>query len=334
MQDDFEFKHCIFCGRSTDQIRLSKEHMFPSAIGGMLTFDNMVCEKCNNDLGAFIDSCAFQSNEILEAAAAFGFIEDKSKYLNRTHNIFLETEGHKIKARMVGDDIKPLPHKVSEDHMIISDEETEKTFRKLVNRDERLKEVGLSNKFIEQETEKLLRRYKEAQEGEKVESKTLGRILVKGTSTSKVSIIPRNSEDNVKLLVAKIAYEFLALVGYGNFFQSERINNLLFDSLNKYEIQPGLVIERVQAPIKGYHPFHALIVEFTEDFTFVIISFFGSISYEIIAPPMKSDFLNFHGREYDIDNLIGFQFEENWEKKTKSFWGIDKDGNRKGIASV
>jgi hypothetical protein len=330
MEED-EFKHCAFCLRTRDESPFGREHMFPYAIGGRLFFDNFICEDCNHRLGANIDCLVFESREIIEAVKKFDLSENASKYLNRNFDISLNFDGHEIQARAEKDSIKPLPHKVDDDHLIVPEEQSEEIIRKTINRDERLNKVNLDPDIIKKETEDLLKRYKEATEGEQVESKILGRVLVKNTNQSNPKITAKSKKDNLKLVCAKIAYEFLSLVAYAHFLSSKKLNQVLFDTINQKEVQKRLVIERVQSPFDEFQPLHTVILEISDTFTLLLISFFGSITYQVFAPPFETEFLKYHAKNYEIEDLVGFHFEENFEKSTKKFFGIKENGERVSI---
>ncbi|MDZ7693827.1 MAG: HNH endonuclease [Balneolaceae bacterium] len=332
--EEVEFRHCAFCLRTKDESPFGREHMFPHAIGGRLFFDNFICEDCNNRLGANIDCLVFESREIIEAVKKFNLSDDANQYLNKNFDISLDFEGHEIKAKAEKDSIKPLPHKVNDDHLIVPEEQSEEIIRKTINRDERLKEIDLDPDIIKKETADLLKRYEEATEGEKVESKILGRVLVKNTNQSKPKITPKSEKDNLRLVCAKIAYEFLSLVAYAHFISSKKLNKVLFDTINHKEVQKGLVIERVQSPFDDFQPLHTVILEINDTFTLLLISFFGTITYQIFAPPFETEFLKFHAKNYDIEDLVGFHFEENFDQSTKKFFGINENNERIPIAGI
>lgn len=332
--EEIEFRHCVFCLRTKDESPFGREHMFPQAIGGRLFFDNFVCEECNNKLGAHIDCLVFESREIIEAVRKFNLTEDPSYYLNKHFDIRLNFKSHEIRARAEQDSIKPLPYKVNDDHLIVPDEKSEEIIRKTIDRDERLKEINLSSDIIKKETDDFLNRYQEAAKGEEVESKILGRVLIKTTSESKPKITPKSNRDSLKLVCAKIAYEFLSLIAYSHFLSSKKLNKVLLNTINQKEVQKGLVIERVQSPFDEFQPLHTVILEIDDTFTILLISFFGTITYQIFAPPIETKFLQYHAKNYGINDLVGFHFEENFERSSKKFFGIKKNNNRVPIAGT
>lgn len=46
---------CIYCHRQPPDVVLTREHIFPEALGAKLVLDDAVCKNCNDELGRFVD---------------------------------------------------------------------------------------------------------------------------------------------------------------------------------------------------------------------------------------------------------------------------------------
>jgi len=69
---------------------------------------------------------------------------------------------------------------------------------------------------------------------------------------------------------------------------------------------------------------HTVVLEINDAFTHLLISFFGNITYQIFAPPFETEFLKYHAKYYNIEDIVVFHFEENFEKSTKNFFVLMK----------
>ena len=75
---------CIFC---LEEKEPTKEHIFPSAIGGTLTIDR-VCKQCNDWLGAKIDVLITDHDLILLKRAEMGMRDRAGNVINPWENVF------------------------------------------------------------------------------------------------------------------------------------------------------------------------------------------------------------------------------------------------------
>lgn len=320
------FKYCVLCLNEISQDDFSREHIIPSSIGGQIFSDEILCKKCNNDIGSAIDSKVFKHREIIELAEQFELIQDSSKYYGSAFNINIEAEGHELRGYIKKGIVYPTPQKVTEDHFIVPDEITKDTLGKLVNRDKRYNH--LSEKEKTQAINNLLQRYVETDSGSIIESKELGIHLKKGLMGDKVTFVSKETSDPLVPVFIKIFYEWLSIIAYGSFFNSGR----LFSGLRKYlatgNLENGLSVFRLNE-YREAKTLHCVIIEFDTDSTTCLISLFSKVTYQIIAPPIDLGFIESHKKNYNLDSFCGVHIEDNFGTGHKGIWIIDEKGNRK-----
>ncbi len=86
---------CLFC--PTEQEHLSREHVFPAALGGTLELEDAVCTICNNDFSKFEQALARE----LAPVRFLLQIPDRRGEVPRVEATF-ETATKKYKARLEG----------------------------------------------------------------------------------------------------------------------------------------------------------------------------------------------------------------------------------------
>ena len=244
----------------------------------------------------------FKHRDIIELAKQFGLIQETSKYYGSAFNIKIEAEGHELKGYIKKGVVYPTPQKVTDDHFIVPDEITKDTLSK----------------------------YLKAETGDIVQSKELGINLKKGLMGDKVNFESKETTDPLISLLIKVFYEWLCIIGYGSFFNSDR----LFLGLRKYlgtgVLENDISVFRLNE-YREVKPFHCVIIEFDTNSTTCLISLFSNVTYQIIAPPIDLGFIESHIKTYNVESFCGVHIEDNFDTGNKGIWIIDEQGSRKRV---
>lgn len=147
-------KICIFCLRNDLEVNFSKEHIFPQSIGGTLYIDE-VCGRCNSDPGRHIDNEILKLPEVLEAFDYLGITHDKNGITKNYYKIMGKADDIEIPFIFKDEKYEMLPQKLPNGSYILPENNFEKEIKKIINRNPRIKKLGLSKKAIEKEIEQL-----------------------------------------------------------------------------------------------------------------------------------------------------------------------------------
>ncbi|HAC16245.1 MAG TPA: hypothetical protein DCE78_09945 [Bacteroidetes bacterium] len=320
--------YCTFCLRECTTEKFSREHIIPSSIGGKIIIGNIICEDCNNYFGTKIDHKALKSIDVIELSKKFGVIDDSSRYISSAYDIKIKAEGHSLKGVMKKNEIKPLPQKISDDHLITPEEDILKTLLKIVERDSRLNHLNENERG--KAVDKLLIEYSKLNFGEEVTCKIIGRTLKKGVSGDKIEYSAKESSDPLELLILKVVFEWLVIVAYQSFFNTPTLYNLLRNSLIKQELQKGVNLIRLEET-QHSRPFHTVILQFEEYSTTAVVSLFSKITYQVFLPNMDLSFLSKYNEQYNTDSILGIQIEDHFQKNERMGSFIRANGDRISI---
>lgn len=309
--------------------KFSREHIIPSSIGGRIVVDVIICGSCNNYFGTKIDNKVLRTIEVIELSESFNIIDDASSYISSAYDIKITAEGHDLKGVMKKGQIKPLPQKITDDHLITPEKDTAKTLSKIVERNPRLKH--LSSKQKKEALEKLLIEYTNLNFGEEVNCKSIGITRKKGITGDKVEYNAKESLDPLKLLIAKVIFEWLVIITYDSFFNSTALYNLLRTSLVRLKLQKGISIIRIEETQKP-RPFHCVILQFEKGSTTAIVSLFSKITYQAFLPKIDLSFLEYYEKHYKTDSIVGIQIEDHFQKKERRACFLRENGERVPIA--
>ena len=326
---------CIFCGRTDKDVEFNREHIIPKNIGGKLFLDDTVCVDCNSKLGAQVDAETLRLPDVLRAFEKLNIPHDGDGILNRHYNVTGQLEEIELKFGRVQDNDFVFPEQRLADGSLITPEQNYfASLEKVVRRDRRLREAGLSVQEIRDELESLRCSYEHARSGDVVDCPRLGIAVRKRSDELRVGIAPRH-EANINPLIAKIAYETLFLYGGAEWFSEENseLRQLLLDSIDRTEMQRGIFVMRVEASMKDYSPVHLIRLEPHSGLTILRVVFFGHIEYVLTARPLSSVFVNNLKRLLQTGNLHAVVYQQQLDKSVKSFWTVTDDGEIKCVAS-
>lgn len=326
---------CIFCGPTDIDVAFTPEHIIPKNIGGTLFLDGAVCVKCNSKLGSRIDAETLKLPDVLRAFKALDINHDRNGILNRHYNLTGKAEDIVLRfGRAAGNDFSFPEQRLPDGSLITPEGDHLASLQKVVKRDKRLQEAGLSMQEITNGINKLRSLYEHANSGDVIEYPELGLAVRKRSEELSVDVTPRN-QANIHPLIAKIAYEMLFLYGGAQLFSEDNseLRQLLLGSIDKIEIQKGIFVMRVEARIKEYRPVHLIRLEFHSHITILRVAFFGHIEYVLTTRPLSNTFLNNLKTRLGTDNLYALVYQQQIDKATKSFWIVTEDKEVKCIAA-
>jgi len=321
---------CIFCFRTNPEITFSKEHLIPDSLGGQLILNDWVCSKCNSRFGAEFDHEVLKNPEIVAALEKLRLPHSRAQLINQNFRIrgFAGEIEVKGRATMNGFEFSPQPQ--PDGSIVHPEPEYKEPLLKSILRDQRLYDAGLTTDQIMEEYERLVETYEKAAVGEKIAWPTLGRTLVKRSEAFKIKLEPKGPGD-VSRLVAKIGYEFGFLTCYREFLSSERVAKPLHSFIMNGEKQPGFHVLRISTDFSDYVPVHFISFQVYEHVTRIVVGFFGSIAYTLIAPAFEHKVLGKIAEQYDCPDIIGVGYQQDLSRAMVSFWALLADNSIKYI---
>lgn len=319
-------KLCIYCLRDENEINFSREHIIPSNIGGKLFIDDFVCSDCNSDIGSKIDILVFGLPEILEALDKFSIPYNRSAIYRKLYKVRATSGEQILRARATQTGFEVVNQELQDGSMIISDFEFHDGFKKSIKRDSLLNQSELTNEDIRNEVQRVIYAHNDAEVGDLIESKILGRVLIKRSDKIKFQTKPRIAI-NMERFVSKITFEFLFFIGAHN--ASAIINFLepLFLLINTGEKQDPVFITRQKPLYDESQPFHAICLESAYQITRVEIILFGTVTYLLIGPALPNNFFDQYSEQFDCNDVCGIIFEQELHNSKKKFALIRKTGD-------
>ena len=127
-------------------------------------------------------------------------------------------------------------------------------------------------------------------------------------------------------LIAKIAYEFLFLLGGRYLFEDENADTCdsLLDAIAGKRPQKVNIL-RLQPDDKGYQPVHIVHLKNESNFLFVRVLLFGSIYFALISPRVTP--VIFAERSEKMRTTVaGVEFQQRLDRNAKAFWAIMEGG--------
>ena len=238
--------------------------------------------------------------------------------------------GIEFKGRATENAIEVHSKRLEDGSLICPETEYKEPLLKGILRDQRLRAAGLTEDQIKEEFQKLTKAYNKAEVGKNVIWPALGITLVKRSDTRKIKLEPKGSDD-VSRLVAKIAYEFGFILGYRDFLLSEHVAKPLHSFILTGEKQPGFHITQISTSFSDFVPIHFISFQTYEYMTRIIVGFFGTLTYMLIAPPLEHKIFQQIAEDNNCPDLIGVEYQQDMHKKTIGFWAILPDGTYKYI---
>ena len=324
--------HCIFCFKSEPEVKFSQEHLIPKCIGGNLILDDYVCAKCNSKFGAEFDHNILKKPEIVAALSKLKIPHKRVRLINNNFRVKVFTCGIEFKGRATENDIEVHPQQLKDGSLICPETEYKEPLLKGILRDQRLRAAGLTIEDIKEEFQKLTEAYNKAEVGENVTWSALGVTLVKRSDIRKIKLEPKGSDD-ISRLVAKIAYEFGFIFGYRDFLLNEHVAKPLHRFILTGKKQPSFHVTQISTNFSNFVPIHFISFQTYEHMTRIIVGFFGTLAYMLIAPPLEHKIFQQIAKDNNCSDLIGIEYQQDMHKKTIGFWAILPDGTNKLLAT-
>jgi len=324
---------CIYCAKNESEVRFNREHIIPQNIGGKLYFDDFVCVDCNSFFGSNVDIEILKLPEVLSAFESLKIPHNKSGILNRFYNIRGIMAGIALNSRAVQDGFEIIDQDLLDGSRLTSNDKIEEKISKIIHRDKRLKEVGMTTDAINKELTQLLRTYKKSRPGDKINWPKLGISLL--NREDKIDFkVKKNDKINVERLISKIAFEFFFFVSYHTFSSNIHFLEPLYKHIVTGTQQKELFISRLESESSDYMPYHAITLELFGGHSRIQVIFFGKIIYSLIGPPISDDTFTDISKKLNCDGVVGILYEQDLMPTKKKFGLFMNDGSIKGIVNI
>lgn len=316
---------CIFCFKGASEVSFSEEHLIPESVGGELILFDCVCTGCNSRFGSDIDHEILKQPDIIIALERLKLPHDRAQLMNQNYKIQGVSGNTEVRAKATEDGFEFPPQAMPDGSVIHPEGDYKEPLFKSILRDKRLQDAGLTQEEIKAEYTKLVDAYDKAEIGQRIEWPALGRTLIKRSDAFKIRLEPKGTGD-VSRLIAKIAYEFGFLLAGREFLLNQKVAEPLKKFIMTGEAQPGLSVMRVDTAVSDYTPAHFISFQVYDSFTKVVVGFFGSIAYMLIAPPLEQGILQHIADTYQCPDIMGVEFQQDLQKGTLGFWALSPDG--------
>ncbi len=314
---------CIFCFKNYPEVTFNKEHLIPDSLRGMLILNDYVCTACNSMFGSEFDHEILKNPEILSALEHLDLLTpcEREKFMNHNYKVKLYSAEVELRARAAKEGFTLHPQLLPNGSMIYNENDFEEPLLKSLCRDQQLNKSGITLEQIKIEYSKLIKTYKQASIGDKVESQSLGVVLVKRSDAFSTKLEPKSSGD-VSRLIAKIAYEFGFIIGYRDFLSSENVAKPLHNFIVSGQPQQGLHVYRDITESQYYNLSHYISFQCYDDHTRIVVVLFGRIAYTLIAPGFENKILNKVSEIYECPDVLGVEYQQDMEKDSVGFWAL------------
>jgi hypothetical protein len=324
---------CIYCTRNDTEVKFNREHIIPKNIGGTLFLDNFVCESCNSYLGTNIDTEILRLPDTLEAFKILGIPHNKHGILRFFYTIKCKLENYTISARIGPNGFEIIDQELLDGSILVSEKDLESKLKKIIHRDNRLKNAGIIPVQIDAEIAKLIELYKISKPGDRVSWPSLGIALLKRNDKPIFTVEPV-PKINIERLISKIAFEFFFFVSAHTASNNLQFIEPLYHQIRTGENQKDIFITRMQSQSKTFKPYHAISFETFGGHTRVEVVFFGHIIYCLIGPRISDLTFKEISKKCKCSNIIGILYEQDLFPKKKKIGLLLNDGSIKGIITI
>lgn len=314
VQNRIHSKSCIYCHRTDLETDFFKEHIIPSSIGGILYIEE-VCVDCNSQLGHEIDPEILKIPDILRAMGELSISHNRQGIIRSHYTVQGWSEGNRRNVRISEEGFEQLPTSQPDGSLITPDFRLKSDLKKIVERDPRIREAEMSADTINNEIKQLLKEYKDAKPGEYVESVSLGITLLRRQEKISIKITPKE-EPNIKRFLAKIAYEFLYLMGGRELFLNPQVSEILFQAILGTD-EKQIQVTSQSSSSNEYLNLHSINVLLFNDRTEVETIFFGKIGFRLLAPALSRKFKSKFVDQVGNSKAVGLNFQQNLKDKKR-----------------
>ena len=321
---------CIYCARDDSIVDFNREHIIPQSIGGKFFLDGLICADCNSILGDSVDTEILKLSETIEALDALKLPYNKKWIIKKYYQVKCIFNNIKLKAILKDNRFFITDQKLPDGSMFVENQNTESIIRKLVQKDKRLKGIGLSEKFINENIDELLSTHLKSKPGAVIIWPNLGLRLIKHNGYPKFSV-ESNSDQNINRLIAKIVFETFFFICASKWAENINFLEPLYNLIVTGASQDSIYITRIGSDYDEYKPYHAIMIENVSGNTHVRITFFGKIVFLLIGPLITDTIYTDLENHTNITGIKCILFEQDLVPSKKKIGVILNDGTIKGI---
>lgn len=208
--------------------------------------------------------------------------------------------------------------------ILIPDSRVIDDLRKMVKRDDRLEQTGLSKAEIEEQLAALIKAYENCKPCDEVDWPALG-LKLKRHQEKPIIRIQSKTRPQIRRFLSKVGYEFLFFMGGRNLFLNPQVYQPLYKAIQGNDREGFPFLTPIDAPDSEYKPVHVIEVLTKRGLTDVYFIFFGRIAYLITLPLLQSNFFEAIGQHYNISHMIGIHFKQPITGDI-GFWGVSEEG--------
>ena len=256
---------CILC---LEEMSLSREHIIPDALGGILTCQ-FLCKDCNSYLGSSVEAEAKTDPSIRVAIANLqSHIPELAGKFMENQNFISHGPGGTERGSVRAGEFR-VKSRTREDGTLIQPTDTaresvEKILRKADANDDVIKQSLLT--------------FDKVEENERVKL-PFGLEVIKWP-IEKLEIDLSHSRLMDPIIPLKIAYEFLALhLGTAIYNESPKLQELRTALRQSVRDHPSFQVDRLNA--SDYKPFHGICFEGNDPYCKVLIRLFGWLAFRV-----------------------------------------------------
>ena len=262
---------CIICLKEIPLLsreHLSREHLIPKALGGILTC-SFLCDECNSAFGARVDAEVKKDPRIRFAVDSLqSDIPNLARKFMEGQPYIFQVGEWTGRGKFRKGELRATTRQTKEGALIQPSDEGYKSNERI------LRKNGINEDTIQEG----LRRLHEAKENEIV-ALAPGRIAVK-RRVEQVEPDLRGSKLLTSLLPLKIGYEFLALhLGSAIYRQDSTLGRLRVALRQGLEDHPSFHVESLNA--SEYRPFHGIDFVGNNPHAVVLIRLFGWLAFRV-----------------------------------------------------
>lgn len=255
---------CILCLKETP---LSKEHVIPEVLGGILTCQ-FLCKGCNSYLGSSVEAEAKKEPSIRIAVANLqSHIPDLANKLVENQNFISRGPGGTEQGSVRAGEFRVRSRTREDGSWVQPTDCARKSVENILRKEDADDDV----------IRQALRAFDEGGENERVE-------LPHGLEVVRWHIEKIEPDLSNKimnpLIPLKIAYEFLALhVGTAIYDKAPQMQELRTTLRESIESHPSFQVDRLNAP--EYKLFHGICFEGNDPYCKVLIRLFGWLAFRV-----------------------------------------------------
>lgn len=256
---------CILCLKETS---LSKEHVIPKALGGILTCQ-FLCKDCNSYLGSSIEAEAKTDPSIRIAIENLrSSIPDLANELTENQDFISYGPGGADRGVVRSGEFEVKSGTREDGSLIQPTHDARGSIEKILRR------YGASDDVVRE----ALRKFDKGEENERV--KVAPGVEVIKWSIEKLEVDLSRSRLISPIIPLKIAYEFLAiLMGTLIYREVHEMMELRTVLLQNAENHGSFQVDRLNAP--EYKPFHGICFEGNSPYARILIRLFGWLAFRV-----------------------------------------------------